>query len=357
MQPQSTQVDFTGQDVYIGIDVAKHSWKVCVLTQFIEHRVFTQPPVSRVLADYLHRMFPGAKYHCAYEAGFSGFWAQEQLSALGIPTMVVNPADVPTTGKEKSFKTDRIDARKIARTLRSGELHPLYIPTAKQQQSRSLVRLRTLFVRDQTRCKNAISSLLSFYGISIDPIRLHNHWSRAYVAALEAATLSTEEGTTALRMLVHRFLEIREQVKSITQEIRTMASSDPFQLYVNVLVSVPGFSVLSSMMLLTELIDIHRFSSLDQLSSYCGLVPGERSSGDEEILTGITHRRNAFLRNVLVEAAWTAVRHDPALLATFGILCKRMNKNRAIVRIARKLLGRIRFVLLHQTPYQCALAA
>ena len=357
MQHKSTQVDFTGQDIYVGIDVAKNSWKVCVLTQFVEHKVFTQPPIAQILADYLHRVFPGANYHCAYEAGFSGFWAQEQLTAFGIPTVVVNPADVPTTGKEKSFKTDRIDARKIARALRSGELHPIYIPTAKDQECRSLVRLRTIFVRDQTRCKNSIKSLLYFYGISIDQTRIRTHWSRAYVRELERTTLRTALGTKTLQMLLNRFLIIRSQVLSVTQEIRKLALTDPFQLHTEILMSVPGIGVLTAMILLSELVTIDRFSSLDQLSSYCGLVPGEHSSGDEEIITGITHRRNAFLRGILIESAWCAVRQDPALLASFGTLCKRMNKNRAIVRIARKLLSRIRFVLMHHIPYQCSLAA
>ena len=139
MQPKCSEVDFRGQDIYVGIDVGKRSWKVCIVTEYVEHRVFTQPPTPAMLANYLHRTFPGARYHSAYEAGFSGFWAHEELQALGIDSRVVNPADVPTTQKEKSFKTDRIDARKLARSLRSGELRPIYVPPKEAQTYRSLL--------------------------------------------------------------------------------------------------------------------------------------------------------------------------------------------------------------------------
>jgi transposase len=66
---------------------------------------------------------------------------------------------------------------------------------------------------------------------------------------------------------------------------------------------------------------------------------------------GITPRRNAHLRWILIEAAWVAVRKDPALMMAFAQYCKRMRKNRAIVKIAKKLLNRIRYILKHQTPY------
>ena len=88
------------------------------------------------------------------------------------------------------------------------------------------------------------------------------------------------------------------------------------------------------------------------VGSTLGLIPGEDSSGEQERNTGISHRRNAHLRGMLIECSWVAAREDPALLMAFGKLSKRMVKNRAIVRIARKLLNRIRYVLKHQEPYK-----
>jgi transposase len=120
------------------------------------------------------------------------------------------------------------------------------------------------------------------------------------------------------------------------------------------LITIPGISILTAMTFLTELVELDRFKTLDQLASYVGLIPGEHSSGDREIVTGITRRQNAVLRSALIESAWIAARKDPALLLTFTRLAKRMPKNQAIIRIARKLLNRIRYVLKHQQPYSVA---
>ena len=91
MTPKSTQLDFTGQHIYVGIDVGKKKWIVCLLTQFSEHKVFTQVPQVSILAKYLHRTFPGATYHCVYEAGYFGFWIQKQLQEHHVDCMVVHP--------------------------------------------------------------------------------------------------------------------------------------------------------------------------------------------------------------------------------------------------------------------------
>ena len=77
-------------------------------------------------------------------------------------------------------------------------------------------------------------------------------------------------------------------------------------------------------------------------------------SGETDRKTGITYRRNGQLRGMLIESAWVAVRKDPALVMTFNELCKKMPKNNAIVRIARKLLNRIRYVLRNQQEYVSA---
>ena len=66
---------------------------------------------------------------------------------MGVKCIVVHPADIPTKDKEKHNRNDSSDARKIARTLRSGELTPLYVPSQSEQQARSLVRMRLEMAR------------------------------------------------------------------------------------------------------------------------------------------------------------------------------------------------------------------
>ena len=110
------------------------------------------------------------------------------------------------------------------------------------------------------------------------------------------------------------------------------------------------------MILLTELMDMNRFKNLDELAAFVGLVPGEYSSGDDDDVnvTGISSRGNRYLRSILIECAWVAIKKDPALMHYYNNLIKRMAGQKAIVRVARKLLNRIRFVLQNNQQYQLA---
>ncbi len=164
-------------------------------------------------------------------------------------------------------------------------------------------------------------------------------------------------GKQALQALLEELKYLRQIIAQLTRQIRSLSQQEKYRALVTYLDSVPGISVLSAMILLTEIIDINRFKSLDHLASYVGLIPGEDSSGEQERTTGISRRRNAHLRALLIECSWVAVRKDPALLMSFNQLTKRMPKNRAIVRIARKLLNRIRYVLKHEQLYESCVVA
>ena len=166
MHAECTKVQFTGQHVYLGIDIAKKSWKVCIYLGKVYHKHFAQPPDPEVLVDYLHRNFPGATYHSVYEAGYFGFWIHRELIRLGVDSIVINPADVPTTDKERRTKTDRVDAAKLARALANGELTAIYVPERFLQEGRRLISIRVAFVQKQTQAKNQIKALLQLLRVS-----------------------------------------------------------------------------------------------------------------------------------------------------------------------------------------------
>jgi transposase len=158
-------------------------------------------------------------------------------------------------------------------------------------------------------------------------------------------------GNFALKVHLEDLNNMRKLIADITRAIRSLANSGEYRQNVRLLKTVPGISTLTAMTLLTELYDISRFKNFDKLCSYVGLIPDTDSSGETERKTGITSRRNAQLRCILIESSWVAVRKDPALLMTFNALSKTMPKTNAIVRIARKLLNRIRYVLKNKQEY------
>jgi hypothetical protein len=59
----------------------------------------------------------------------------------------------------------------------------------------------------------------------------------------------------------------------------------------------------------------------------------------------------------LIEAAWAAIRIDPALMESYQALTKRMKGTHAIIRIARKLLRRLRTVMVTGVAYQKGMVA
>jgi transposase len=355
MRSECTKVNFAGQDVYAGIDVGKRNWKVAICVGEVFHKRFAQEASPQRLMEYLERNFPGARYHCVYEAGFCGFWVHDELESRGAECTVAHPADVPTNDKERRFKNDHVDAGKLARHLRNKELTGIYVPGRSALEDRMLVRMRSGFVRKQTRCKNQIKGLLQFCGKQVPEEKWERHWSRAYIRWLQSIAMSRPSGGQALGALVEELLFLRQMILNLTRQIRQLAREEPYGSLVKDLCSVPGISVMTAMILATEIVDIGRFRKLEQLASYVGLVPGERSTGEREQHTGMTSRRNAQLRHMLIESAWVAQREDPALLYAFNELAHRMPKNEAIVRIAHKLLNRIRYIWIHRQPYALAI--
>lgn len=345
------KLDFSGQSIYVGLDVHKKSWSVSIFSEQCEHKTFTQPPEADKLVHYLKRNFPKATYQAVYEAGFSGFWAHEQLREQGVNCIVAHPADIPTTNKERVVKRDPTDSRKLARNLRNGEVKGIYVPSRWMQEDRSLVRTRQSMVRKQTRCKNQIRSFLFFYGINLPEEIVHSSWSQKFIRWIENFQMERTSGNTTLKVHLEELKHLKQIIASINRAIILLSRQTEYRDTVRRLKTVPGVSTLTAMILLTELCELARFSSLDKLATYVGLIPDTHSSGETEHVGHLTFRRNPQLRAVLIEAAWTASRKDPVLLLAFNDYCKRMRKTRAIVKIARKLLNRIRYVLKNQTDY------
>lgn len=351
MQSQCTQLDFRGQDVHVGVDQGLKSWKVAVFVASEFHKQFVQEPSARQLMRYLERQFPGAQYHVVYEAGYGGFWAHDELTALGAQCLVVHPADVPTSDKERRHKTDRIDAAKLGRALAAKTLKAIYVPERSWTEDRLLVRTRARFVQKQTRVKCQIKALLAFYGYRIPDELPEHHWSRRYIHWIESLVMARPSGESALKALLAELEFLRHTILELTRRIRQLAQDERYRTNVAWMVSIPGVSLMTAMTFLTEIMTIERFKSPDKLASFVGIVPGQHSSGEQERTTGMVPRGNKMLRYMLIECAWIAQREDPVLLQAFITLTKRMAKTDAIIRIARKLLNRMWFVLKHQQPY------
>lgn len=354
MKPQVREFSFEGESIYVGLDVHKTNWKVSIMGEQLSYKTFSLDPCPDTLHSYLKKHFPGAVYYTAYEAGFSGFWIHDRLQHLGINSVVVNPSDIPTTDKEKRHKEDKRDSRKIAKNLRSGELVPIRIPSEKNRHDRSLLRIRKSIQKDLQRNKNRIKGLLLFHGIKLSDRfkQASTHWSNAFMQWLKELKLTELSGQEALRVLIENSIYLRNQLLQVTRKIRELSRSEHYAEDVQLLCTIPGIAMLTAMTWLTELESIHYYKNIDELCSYIGLVPSTNSSSDKERIGSITPRGKRLLRSMMIESAWIAVRNDAVLMRKYQQLCGRMKPNKAIIRITKKLISRIRFVLLNRKNYE-----
>jgi transposase len=156
----------------------------------------------------------------------------------------------------------------------------------------------------------------------------------------------------AFMLLIEQYKQVRKLVAECTKAIHKLSLTPDYGWRSKLLRSIPGIGIIHAMIIITELGDIKRFKDLDRLCSYVGLVPNVHGSGDKEYVGEMCRRGNIYMREALIEAAWQIIRKDAVMLYCFKHYCKRMTKNKAIIKIARKLLSRIRYVLINHEPYQ-----
>lgn len=157
-------------------------------------------------------------FYSVYEVGFCGNWINRELPKCGIKNIIVNPADVPTSNKEKLTKTDRIDCRKLARELENQTLKGIYIPSEFHQQLRSFCRLSYALTKDQTRLKNRIKGNIYFYGKQISDES--KYWSQRFMNHLKQLEFSDHMGKEYLDICLAELIHNRERIVYITKQFK-----------------------------------------------------------------------------------------------------------------------------------------
>lgn len=341
--------DFKGQEFSIGIDTHKSNWKVTVRSGITELKTFSMNPSPEELKIYMQHNYPNGKYNSVYEAGFCGYWIHRELTKYQFENIIVNPADVPSTNKERDRKCDPIDSRKLSRERANNSMKGIFVPDEKQESLRCIYRLFKQYTRRVTQLKGRIKGYLYFVGVKIPQEFDNNHcWSNNFLKYLTELKFTTNNHKYVMDDHIKEFKHARESKRLVLKQIREICKGIETIRFLN---TIPGIGMILSFALYTELMNMNRFKNLDNLSSYIGLVPSTQSSDKSVTVRGITFRHSEYLRDALIESAWIAIRNDPALLSAFNGLLPRMEKSEAIIRIAKKLLNRIRYVWINQTEY------
>jgi len=346
---------------HIGLDVHKDTIAVATLrpggTSCEERVIPNTPEAVRRLATCLGD--PSTVRFC-YEAGPTGYDTQRLLSALGWSCDVVAPALVPKRPGVRQ-KTDRSDARNLARLHRAGELTPIRVPTPAEEALRELIRAREDLKNDRRIARQRVRSFLLRYGRR--PPHPGATWST--LARWAPGQRFEEPATQAAFSCLLAAEQVRSsQLAAIEAEIAQAATRPELAAPLGLLRCFRGIDTLSAVTLLAEVGDFRRFGSAGAFMAFTGLVPSEHSSGLSIRHGSITKTGNAHLRRVLVEAAW-AYRHRPAvgeklakrledqppeavayawraqcrLSGRFRSLAVRKGSNKATVAVARELAG------------------
>jgi len=345
----SRQVTTMSPKLFIGVDIHKKTWKLHFTTGLVEGSGHTFPPDTQKIKKYVDRNYSDYEISIAYEVGCCGYEPARNFIAFGWDTFVVNPADIPKPAKNNFVKTDKIDAKNIAKQLRSGNLRKLIIPEKPREALRCLTRQRTALVRDYRRIKSRIKSLLLYHQIHIPPDLDTPKWPIKFLDWLKVLKFENQNTNFTLTSMINQYGFIDKEIKSVANTIRAYCKKY-HKLDYNLLRSIPGIAGLTAAYILAELGDLRRFTSFKKLASYVGFVPGIQQSGDSFYTTGATPRANRHVRNMIVEASWIAIRTDPVMQNYYRSHAGK-NSKAVIFKVGRKLLSKLLSVIKTETPY------
>jgi transposase len=190
-------------------------------------------------------------------------------------------------------------------------------------------------------------------GVELPDKFSNSNWSKNFLTWLSEIKFEYNSSRTTLDYMIREAELLRKELLSISNDIRKLMRSKDYKKLYYLLRTITGIGPLTAASLITEIGDMKRFENFYQLNSFIGLLPSEHSSGEREVRGRLTVRRHRQLRSDLIECAWTARRTDPALSLFYNEQLKKGKEPKLIiVKIARKLLSRIRYVWLSEKPYE-----
>lgn len=351
---------------FVGLDVHAETITVAVAdgTGGEVRELGTIPNRVESIRKLVKKLAPMKGLRCCYEAGPTGYVLYWQLTRMGVECAVVAPTLIPVRPGDR-VKTDRRDARKLARLYRSGELTPVWVPDQAHEALRDLVRAREAAKRDQTRARHRLSKFLLRHDRR--PGRKLTAWTVKYLEWVRSVRFEYEALNATLLDYLSEVDRQAERVVRLERAIDAAIEQMPAEMKAVVagLQALRGVKKLSAVSVVAELGPLSRFDRPRQLMGYSGAVSRESSSGQHVCRGSITKTGNAHLRRIVGEAAWSYLhrpRVGPVLRKRqagvsdevkaiawkaqhrlhdryFRLVGRGKHKNKAATAIARELLG------------------
>lgn len=286
---------------HLGMDVHKDSISIGILAPEDE-----SPEVDKIFHDeasvrrLVARLGDPRRLVACYEAGPTGYELQRLLVSMGVHCEVIAPSLIPRSAADR-VKTDRRDARKLARLHRAGELTAIRVPTRHEEAVRDLCRARGDMVSDLDRARKRLGAFLLRHSVvwrggSAWTVR-HHQWL--------AAQRFDDPAMAATFAHYRSVVDARErELTAAEADLAPWYERDPFADAVRRLCAYRGVAQLGALTLASEVCDWRRFGRASAFMGFTGLIPSEYSSGGKTSRGHITKAGNVHLRTQLIESAW-----------------------------------------------------
>lgn len=293
--------------LFIGLDTHKEFVEVAYIedhygAQSVHYgRVSSTKASITKLAKQFQSKYPDATLHFVYEAGPCGYWIYRLLTSLGHCCYVIAPSLIPKKPGEK-VKTDKRDALKLAKLLKSEALTPIYVPEPEDEAIRDLSRARETAMKDLKDAKYQLKALLLRNNINYKGTA---NWSLQHLRWLTELILPHPSQQIVLQEYLQTVTERIARLKRLDNELEHHVINWRYYPVVKAIQALSGVRLLVATGVIAELGDLTRFDHPRKLMSYLGLVPAEHSSGGKRHLGAITKCGNTRARRLLVEGAHT----------------------------------------------------
>jgi len=325
--------------MFIGIDLHKEYAQVAVMDE--TGQIVEETRLQNEDLDEFAQQYAGAT--AAIEATSNYYHIQKTLSEH-LDVTVGNPSELDKI-THSDTKTDRVDAKQLARLARLEAVPESYVPSEDIRECRALVRGREKLKQHRTAHANRVQSLLNQQGITHN-LKPLSETGRQAIRQLSLPTVWAEVIEASLNV-IEALTDQMDRLEEVIQE--RAASFSETQL----LMSIPGVSHLSALAVFAEIGDIDRFDSHKQLVSYVGLNPVIRESGDSRFEGSISKNGPGHVRWILGQSAHVAVHtcKDEYFKQFHDRLERRKSSQEAIVATARKLLVSMYYMLEREEVY------
>jgi transposase len=290
--------------LYVGMDVHKESIAVAYVAQDHGAEVVSLGTIGTRQCDIdtllRHLQSKGQQLVFDYEAGPCGSWLYRYLMKKGSVCWVVAPSLIPTKPGDR-VKTDRRDARQLARLMRSGDLTPVYVPAVDDEAIRDLSRAREETLRDLKAAKLRLKAFLLRHDIRYTG---RANWSPAHLRWLSEVVCPTPAQHIVFQEYVQTVTEQTERLQRLEHELHEQVHTWRCQPVVEAFQALRGVQCTVAVTTVAALGDLTRFDNPRQLMHYLGLTPSAYSSGARRQQGSMTKTGNTHARRALVEGAW-----------------------------------------------------